>query len=96
MTLDEALARLRAVRPGLAEFPIRSLAVFGSVARDEATATSDVDVLVEFSAPVGLLAFVRLKRQLESALGVRVDLTTVGALRQDSRDRILKEAVRAA
>ena len=96
MTLDEALARLRAARPSLAAFPIRSLAVFGSVARNEATATSDVDVLVEFSAPVGLLTFVRFKRELERVLGTHVHLATVGALRHDSRDRILKEAVRAA
>lgn len=96
MTLDAALGRLRDARAELAEFPIKSLSIFGSVARNEATADSDVDVLVEFSVPVGLIAFVRLKRCLESVLGTRVDLATPGALRPDSRDRIIEEAVRAA
>ena len=96
MTREDALSRLRAARSSLTDFPIRGLAVFGSVARNEATPESDVDLLVEFSAPVGLLEFVRLKRRLEAILGARVDLATPAALRAESREQILRECVRDA
>jgi predicted nucleotidyltransferase len=55
-----------------------------------------VDVLVEFAKPVGLFAFVRLRRRLEELLGTRVDLVTPEALKEPLRERILKEAIRAA
>ncbi len=58
MTRDEALQRLRDAKSSLAAFPIRALALFGSVTRNEATPESDIDVPVEVSAPVGLLEFV--------------------------------------
>jgi predicted nucleotidyltransferase len=59
-------------------------------------AASDVDLLIEFARPVGLLHFVRVKRHLERILGTRVDLVTRGALKPQLRDAILREAVRAA
>jgi uncharacterized protein len=55
-----------------------------------------VDLLVEFSKPTGLLQFVALKRALEEVLGRRVDLATRSSLKPQLRERILKEAVRAA
>ncbi|MFN7989478.1 MAG: nucleotidyltransferase family protein [Thermoanaerobaculia bacterium] len=96
MSRAETLARLAMLKGELARFHVLSLSVFGSVARDEASPESDVDLLVEFSEPVGLLEFVRLRRHLEVALGVRVDLATPSALRDDMRSRILAEAIRAA
>lgn len=96
MTLEHVLAQLASARAQFTGFPIRSLAVFGSVARNEAASGSDVDVLVEFSMPVGLLDFVRLRRRLEEILGAKVDLTTPSALRAEWRDEILRESVRAA
>ena len=57
---------------------------------------SDVDLLVEFSVPVGLFEFVRLRRFLEEILGARVDLVTPGALKPQLRQAVLREAVRAA
>jgi uncharacterized protein len=74
----------------------RPFAVFGSVARDEARTDSDVDVLVEFSRPTGLIGFNRIQIRLEQILGTRVDLTTRAALRESMRDEILREAIRAA
>lgn len=96
MSRDEMLAKLASLKGELVHFHVQSLALFGSVARGEATSESDVDLLVEFSEPVGLLEFVRLRRHLEVALGVRVDLATPSALRADMRSRILAEAIRAA
>jgi predicted nucleotidyltransferase len=60
-------------------YPIRQLGVFGSTARGEARPYSDVDVLVEFSAPVGF-EVADLAIELEALLGRRVDLLTRGAL----------------
>jgi hypothetical protein len=70
--------------------------VFGSVVRGTATPDSDVDLLVEFSCPIGLVAFVALQQELANRLGVRVDLVTRDALKPQLQARILSEAVRAA
>jgi uncharacterized protein len=96
MTREKALTRLHAGRAALAGLPIHSLSIFGSVARNEAGPDSDIDVLVEFYEPVGLLAMARLQRLLEEMLGGRVDLVTPAGLRPEMRARVLEEAVRAA
>jgi predicted nucleotidyltransferase len=75
---------------------VQSLRLFGSIARGEATETSDVDVLVEFSRPVGLIQFAALKLFLEEILGRPVDLATPDALHPELREQILSEAVDAA
>ena len=54
----------------------RRVSIFGSFAKGEAGPQSDVDVLVEFERPTGLLAVVRLERELSEALGRPVDLLT--------------------
>jgi predicted nucleotidyltransferase len=95
-TRDEILEDLASQRSLLERYGISAISLFGSVARGEATESSDVDLLVEFSRPIGLLQFVELKRALEEALGRRVDLVTPKALKPQFRDRILKEAIRAA
>ena len=96
MTREQALSILAAHTQKLREFGVASLSIFGSVARNEATEDSDVDILVEFSRPVGLFAFVRLRRRLQEILGRGVDLVTPDALKAPLRERILKEAVHAA
>ncbi len=74
---------------------MRSLDLFGSVARGEARPDSDVDLLVEFERPIGLFHFFRVQRRLEEILGNRVDLVMRDAVKQRLRDRILAEAVHA-
>jgi predicted nucleotidyltransferase len=95
-TRIEVLTTLAKQRALLGEFGVRSISLFGSFARDEATDESDVDLLVDFSKPTGLLQFVALQRALEEVLGRQVDLTTSRSLNPQLRERILKEAVRAA
>ena len=95
MEHDEILGILDDHRDKLGRFKIRSLALFGSVARNEATSDSDVDVLVEFSVPVGLFHFVRLKGYLEELLDSPVDLVTLDAIKNKMREQILKEAIYA-
>ncbi|TDB68862.1 nucleotidyltransferase family protein [Arundinibacter roseus] len=69
-------ARLAAIKPILAQrYPIDSLAFFGSVARNEATNTSDIDILVEFNKPIGF-QFFSLAKDLEDYLQMPVDLVS--------------------
>lgn len=70
---------------------VSKLGLFGSFVRGEATATSDVDLLVEFSKPKSLLALIRLERMLSSAIGRKVDLLTKASLSPYLRERILEE-----
>jgi uncharacterized protein len=64
MKRDEVLAIVQAHQEQLKEMGVRSLDLFGSVARDEARPDSDVDFLVEFSRPVGLFDFSRVRLYL--------------------------------
>jgi predicted nucleotidyltransferase len=95
VTRDQVLQRLAETRAELANLGVRSLDLFGSVARGEAGADSDVDLLVEFDQPIGLFHFFRVQRRLEEILGCRVDLVMRDAVKRQLRDRIFSEAVRA-
>jgi predicted nucleotidyltransferase len=95
MTRSEVIARLIEHRSEVAALHATSLALFGSVARDEARADSDVDLLVEFDKPVGLFEFLELKERLEEILGRRVDLATRASLKPRIREKVLAEAIRA-
>jgi uncharacterized protein len=81
MTREEVLETLRKHKPELQKkYPIASLELFGSYARNEQTPTSDMDFLVEFKEPVGI-EFVDLLIELEAILGVEVDLISKKTLR---------------
>jgi predicted nucleotidyltransferase len=85
-----------AVMPACREFHVRRLEAFGSVARGTATATSDIDLLVEFSEPDQAPArrFFGLLHRLESELGCKIDLLTINSLRNPYfKARILKEKI---
>jgi predicted nucleotidyltransferase len=86
---------LRSHQAELREAGVKSLKLFGSVVRGEAGPNSDIDILVEFSRPIGLLAFVGLKQRLAELLGRPVDLVTPEALKSPLRDGILNEAKNA-
>ncbi|RPI29813.1 MAG: nucleotidyltransferase [Acidobacteria bacterium] len=98
MSVATTIARLRAEEALIREFSIRALYIFGSVARGEESPGSDIDILVEFEpgSRIGLFAFARLQRRLSELLEKRVDLVTRDGLHRALKDRILKEAVRAA
>lgn len=96
MKRDGVLRMLAANREKLDRFSVKSIALFGSMARDEALPGSDIDLLVEFSEPVGLFDFIRLKNHLEELLQTPVDLVTPDALKDRIREKILREAIRAA
>ncbi len=69
----------------------RRVALFGSFVRGEEGPDSDIDLIVEFLHPKGLLALVRLERELTEALGRKVDLLTEQAISPHLRERILSE-----
>ena len=77
----------------LREHGVKSLAVFGSVARGEASYSSDIDFLVEFDRPIGLFEFIRVKLLLEELTGKPIDLVTTDAIHPAMRDQILSEAI---
>lgn len=84
---------LKARQPQLAEFGVQSLALFGSVARDEAKPDSDVDLLVEFSRPIDLFALVRLQTYLEDVLHCAVDLGTLDSLKPQLRPLVEQDII---
>lgn len=92
----EILGILRARSVRLRELGVDRLFLFGSFARDASREGSDVDLLVDFAKPVGLLQFVGILEELEQALGRRVDLVDRRTLREPMKRRILAEAIHAA
>jgi uncharacterized protein len=94
MTRDQALSILRQIKPSLvARYHLTRLGIFGSTARDEATAESDVDIVVEMP-PISLWAVVGLREELEQIFGSSVDLVRYrDSLRPRLKRRIDDEAV---
>lgn len=85
---------LREHFPALAaEFRLSSLQLFGSFAADEATASSDVDLLASFSEPIG---FIHLADRLEALLGRKVDLVAADGIKENRRHFILSSLVHVA
>jgi predicted nucleotidyltransferase len=79
-----------------AEFQVRSLAVFGSVARGDEHPGSDVDFLVQFENSATFDQYMNLKFFLEDLLGCPVDLVTQDAVRPQTRSFIEGDARRVA
>lgn len=77
-------------------FSVKTLAIFGSIARDEAAQNSDVDVLVVFEHKGSFDLFMDLKFYLEELLAAHVDLVTDKALRPQIRKAIEQEMIHVA
>ena len=92
MLLKPVVKILKSHQEDLSQQGVRSLAIFGSVARNESTAHSDVDILIDFDAKRGLFAFAGLKNYLEELLQCKVDLVTRNALHPALKSRILQDA----
>lgn len=74
-------------------YHVKRIGIFGSVARGDNRETSDIDVLVEFSEPIGMFAFIALEEYLSQLVGKKVDLVTKNALKSAIKDDILQEVV---
>jgi predicted nucleotidyltransferase len=75
------------------EYSVRTIGVFGSVARNEQTGKSDIDLLMEFSKPVGFVTFMRLENFLSERLGKQVDLVTPDSLKPVIRKDVLSGVI---
>jgi len=75
------------------KYGVREIGIFGSYVKEEQKETSDLDILVEFEKPLGLLEFVGLKNHLSDLLGVNVDLVMRKALKPTIGKRVLGEVV---
>jgi uncharacterized protein len=96
MNRNEAIAILKQHEQPLNRFGVISLAIFGSVARDEARPESDIDILVEFIEPPTFDRYMDLKFYLEDCLGQAVDLVSYKMLKPQIRDIVAKEAIHVA
>jgi len=92
LTKDQVAERLAAHAKELRSLGVRSLDLFGSVARGDARPESDVDLLVHFNEVPGFVGYVRLRKRLEEILGRRVDLVMPSGLHPRLRERVLREA----
>lgn len=94
MKREEVLKRLEEHQAELRGMGVKSLQLFGSLARDDSTGTSDVDLLVEFDRPVGLFHLAGVQEYIEALLGeFKVDLVLKRVLREEFRQQVLKEAI---
>ncbi len=92
---EQITQTIRLILPELIALGVTELRLFGSHVRGDATQESDVDLLLTMKhADYG--SYCRIIERLEEALGKRVDLVMVEALKPTYRDQVLKEAVRVA
>jgi uncharacterized protein len=94
--MEAIQSKLQEKLPDLRQrYGIKSLGIFGSYIHGTQTKRSDLDLLVEFyeDAPVTLIGFVTLEREIATYLGLRVDLVERGTLKPTIGKRILSEVV---
>ena len=98
MKIENILDKLSNNQHLLQKYCVKDIRLFGSIARGEAKAGSDVDVLVEFdpAAHIGLFEVSRLRHELSQLFGCDVDMVTPDALHKEMKEEILKEAIHAA
>lgn len=91
--LEKIKEKLREHKPELKEkYNVEKIGIFGSYVHGDQEENSDVDILVEFSEPIGW-EIIDLEDELEEILGLNVDLVPKGGIRSELKDTILKETV---
>ena len=81
------------ITPILQQYGITRAAIFGSLAKEEAKISSDVDILVEIKSDMSLLDFIGIKIELEEALKMKVDLVEYDTIKPIIKERILAQQV---
>lgn len=95
-TRDEVLQILANQKSSLLEtYQLTRLGIFGSYARGEQTAASDVDILVDYAHehPPTLFQLIELRDYLSELFGVKVDVVTRNGLKARIRERVLAEVI---
>ncbi len=72
---------------------VKEISIFGSFVREENTASSDIDILVDFYRPISLFSFLDLENYLNELLGIRVDLVSKKSLKPFIGKRIMEEKI---
>ena len=96
MTRRTVIARIRKHRAQLEKLGVKSLSLFGSVAREEDRPNSDVDILVEFKGKATFDRYMDTKFYLEDLLGCKVDLVTAKAIKPRMKPYIMQDLVHVA
>ena len=93
VTLAHIKQQLSVLKPILqAKYPIATLAIFGSYARNEATESSDVDVLVELNGKIGI-KFIDLAEEIETCLGIKTDVISKNGLKANYFELIKEDLI---
>jgi predicted nucleotidyltransferase len=93
MTINEILAKREEIVRMAAKHGAYNVRIFGSAARGEADAESDIDILVDLEPGRSLLDHAALLLDLQQLLGCKVDVVTTRGLRERIRERVLQEAI---
>ena len=94
MDKEQALALLRDHKTVLVQrFGVADVALFGPIARGEATPDSDMDILIRFDGPATSERYFGVQFYLKDLMGLRVDLVTDKALRPELRPYVEREAI---
>jgi predicted nucleotidyltransferase len=92
--LEEIKANLQSLKPELsAKFHVNAIGLFGSIVRNDfSPSTSDIDVIVDFSQPVGI-EFIDLAHYLENKFHRKIDLVSRGGIKHRYYSAIEKDIV---
>ncbi len=96
MTRKNIISRIRKHRTHLTRLGVKSLSIFGSVARGEERPDSDVDILVEFEGRATFDRFMDTKFYLEELLSCKVDLVTPQAIKPRLKPYIMQDLIHVA
>ena len=91
LSQQQIIQQIAQLKPFLQEkYHVEKIGLFGSFAQNHATETSDIDILVEFSPPLGW-SFFDLEELLEQTFHRKIDLVTINSLKPQLREQILKQ-----
>ncbi len=91
---EEIQKKLESMKPRLEEeYGVEEIGIFGSWVRNEETESSDLDVLITFEKPIGLLELVHMENEISDRLNVDVDLVTKKSLKPRIRDHVSEEVI---
>ena len=96
MLRSDIISQIRRHRLQLTKLGVKSISLFGSVARGEDHPGSDVDILVEFEGPATFDRFMDTRFYLEDLLGRKVDLVIPQAIKPRMKPHVLQDLVHVA
>ena len=92
-SLETLRSHRNAILQAAARYGVRNIRVFGSVARGDATAGSDIDLLVELESGRSLIDRIAFMQEMEQLLGQKVDVVNERALHHLIRDKVMREVL---